>query len=147
MDRGAIIVDLSGIQPALDMENAAGEILGFYQDFIYRDNDVDKIKNTFNATYSAPDDEFSPQMLSLRDQMGLAQTLEMVDYFSTLLIVIFVFVMSIVLWNAGLMGSLRRYGEIGVRLAVGEDRERGAISHAVRLHRDARRGVVVVEPD
>ncbi len=30
--------------------------------------------------------------------------------------------MSIVLWNAGLMGSLRRYGEIGVRLAVGEDK-------------------------
>jgi putative ABC transport system permease protein len=28
--------------------------------------------------------------------------------------------MSIVLWNAGLMGSLRRYGEFGVRLAVGE---------------------------
>jgi len=28
--------------------------------------------------------------------------------------------MSIVLWNAGLMGSLRRYGEIGVRLAMGE---------------------------
>ena len=30
--------------------------------------------------------------------------------------------MSIVLWNAGLMGSLRRYGEIGVRLAIGEDK-------------------------
>jgi putative ABC transport system permease protein len=28
--------------------------------------------------------------------------------------------MSVVLWNAGLMGSLRRYGEIGVRLALGE---------------------------
>jgi putative ABC transport system permease protein len=28
--------------------------------------------------------------------------------------------MSIVLWNAGLMGSLRRYGEVGVRLALGE---------------------------
>ena len=79
---------------------------------MYRDKEVDNIKNTFNADYSLSDDEFSPQMLSLRDQMGLAQTLEMVDYFSTLLIGIFVFVMSIVLWNAGLMGSLRRYGEI-----------------------------------
>jgi len=37
-------------------------------------------------------------------------------------IAFFVFAMSIVLWNAGLMGSLRRYGEIGVRLAVGEDK-------------------------
>ncbi|MBN2355983.1 FtsX-like permease family protein, partial [candidate division KSB1 bacterium] len=31
-----------------------------------------------------------------------------------------IFAMSIVLWNAGLLGGLRRYGEIGVRLAIGE---------------------------
>ena len=30
--------------------------------------------------------------------------------------------MSIVLWNAGLMSSLRRFGEFGVRLAIGEDK-------------------------
>ena len=28
--------------------------------------------------------------------------------------------MSIVLWNTGLIGGLRRYGEFGIRLAVGE---------------------------
>jgi putative ABC transport system permease protein len=28
--------------------------------------------------------------------------------------------MSLVLWNAGLIGNLKRYGEIGVRLAIGE---------------------------
>jgi putative ABC transport system permease protein len=28
--------------------------------------------------------------------------------------------MSIVLWNAGLMSGLRRYGEMGMRLAMGE---------------------------
>jgi putative ABC transport system permease protein len=35
---------------------------------------------------------------------------------------VFLLAMSIVLWNAGLTGSLRRYGEIGVRLAIGEDK-------------------------
>ena len=30
--------------------------------------------------------------------------------------------MSIVLWNAGLIGGIRRYGEIGLRLAIGEDK-------------------------
>jgi putative ABC transport system permease protein len=40
----------------------------------------------------------------------------------TFVIVLFVGAMSIVLWNAGLMGSLRRYGEFGIRLALGEDR-------------------------
>ena len=122
MDRGAMIVDLSGIQPVLDMDDAAGEILGFYRDFIYHDDDVEILKNQFNQNFAGSQDEFAPVMMTLREQMGLAQTLEMVDYFSTLLIIIFVFVMSIVLWNAGLMGSLRRYGEIGVRLAIGEDK-------------------------
>jgi putative ABC transport system permease protein len=32
--------------------------------------------------------------------------------------------MSIVLWNAGLMSGIRRYGEIGVRLAIGESKDR-----------------------
>lgn len=122
MDRGAIIIDITGIQPVLDMSDASGEILGFYSDFIYRDKQLTLLKNDFNNRFSDPDDEFSPVMLSLRDQMGLAQTLKMVDFFSTILISIFVLVMSIVLWNAGLMGSLRRYGEIGIRLAIGENK-------------------------
>ena len=36
------------------------------------------------------------------------------------IIAIFVMAMSLVLWNAGLLGGLRRYGEVGVRLAMGE---------------------------
>ena len=44
------------------------------------------------------------------------------EYFSFVLILVFVVPMSIVLWNAGLMGGLRRYGEIGIRLALGESR-------------------------
>ena len=28
--------------------------------------------------------------------------------------------MSLILWNAGLLGGLRRYGEFGMRLAIGE---------------------------
>lgn len=122
MDRGAIIVDISGIQPVLDMPDASGEILGFMKDFIYRDKQLTLLSNEFNERFSDPEDEMSPVMFELREQMGLAQTLNMVDFFSTVLISIFVMVMSIVLWNAGLMGSLRRYGEIGVRLALGEDK-------------------------
>ncbi|MFT3753079.1 MAG: ABC transporter permease [Paludibacter sp.] len=39
-----------------------------------------------------------------------------------IIIFIFVFAMSIVLWNAGLVGGLRRYGEFGLRLAIGENK-------------------------
>lgn len=49
----------------------------------------------------------------------------LVDYSTKILgIMIFVFLiaMSIVLWNAGLLGGLRRYGEFGMRLAIGEEK-------------------------
>jgi putative ABC transport system permease protein len=36
-------------------------------------------------------------------------------------VIIFVLSMSLVLWNAGLLGGLRRYTEFGTRLAIGED--------------------------
>ena len=49
----------------------------------------------------------------------------LVDYASTLigiLVSVFLLAMSLVLWNAGLLGGLRRYGEFGVRLAMGEEK-------------------------
>jgi len=49
-----------------------------------------------------------------------------VEYASKLMgILIFVFMiaMSLVLWNAGLLGGLRRYGEFGMRLAIGENKD------------------------
>jgi putative ABC transport system permease protein len=74
----------------------------------------------FNSTYSGDPDEFAPVMDTLSSQAGMTDLLAMMRMFSGLVLVIFIGVMSIVLWNAGLMGSLRRYGEIGVRLAMGE---------------------------
>ncbi|RKY90784.1 hypothetical protein DRQ15_06580, partial [candidate division KSB1 bacterium] len=32
----------------------------------------------------------------------------------------FILILSVVLWNSGLMSGLRRYGELGLRLAMGE---------------------------
>jgi putative ABC transport system permease protein len=61
-------------------------------------------------------------MFSLRDQSGLDQILDMTKYMSGIIIGVFIFAMSIVLWNAGLMSSLRRYGEIGLRMALGESK-------------------------
>jgi putative ABC transport system permease protein len=122
MDRGAMIVDIADAQYALDMDDAAGEILGFFDDYSYRDKEAQNMAALFNAQYTDSGDEFAPFMVALRDQGGLAQTLDMASSVSKVVIAIFVVVMSIVLWNAGLMGSLRRYGEIGVRLAIGEEK-------------------------
>jgi putative ABC transport system permease protein len=44
------------------------------------------------------------------------------EVWSVLISLIFILAMSLVLWNSGLLGGLRRYGEIGVRLAMGEEK-------------------------
>lgn len=122
MDRGAVFADISDIQYALNMEDAAGEILGFFADDIYYDEQASLISESFNEEYKISDDQFSPQMGTLPNESGLTDYLVLIDSMSIIIVSIFVVAMSIVLWNAGLVGSLRRYGEIGVRLAVGEEK-------------------------
>ena len=129
MDRGMIIADLSDIQQALDMQQGAGEILGFFPDDVYNEERANAITAQFNAIHAVSPElsgtkgsEFLPVMETLRVRSGLSDYLNYVDVFSGVIIGVFLLAMSIVLWNAGLTGSLRRYGEIGLRLAVGEDR-------------------------
>lgn len=122
MDRSAMLADISDIQSALDMQDAAGEIMGFFSDDIYLNNQAEIVTETFNKSYQNSDDQFSPIMSTLRNQSGMADYLDMIGTFTGYILIIFLIVMSIVLWNAGLMGSLRRYGEIGVRLAIGEEK-------------------------
>jgi len=131
IDRGAVVADLRAIQRALDMEDAATEVLGFYADRIYRDGPARVVAAAFNERAGRAGDaratgghvvdgDAVPVMSALRDQAGLASTLDLARLVTRTLIGVFVVVMSIVLWNAGLMASLRRYGEVGVRLAIGE---------------------------
>ena len=119
-DRQMMLVDISGARSALDMNNAASAIFGFYHDLYYDDQKTVDLRTSFNAANSDSSDMFSPIMLALRDgnQMG-----SMVDISNAMLAImgsIFLIVVMVVLWNMGLMNGLRRYGEVGLRLAIGE---------------------------
>lgn len=122
LDRGAIIVDISDAQQMLDMEDGTGELLGFFDDGVYIDEKAQKISKLFNEKYSDVNDEFSLVMMPLKEQNNLASYIDYVDSFSALFIIIFVIAMSVVLWNTGLLGGLRRYQEFGIRLALGEEK-------------------------
>jgi len=122
LDRGAVIADIADIREALDMEDAAGEVLGFYRDAIYRDDEAAAVAASFNAVHRDDAGDFAPVMLTLREQSGLARTFDMAASVYSIMLLVFILVMSIILWNSGLMGSLRRYGEFGIRLALGEDK-------------------------
>jgi putative ABC transport system permease protein len=120
LDRGAMIADIKDIQVALDMEDAAGEILGYLPDNIYNVELAEIIKKQFNQTYTNPDDSFSPIMMQLKDIGMLGDYFDLTESMSVVLVMVFVILMSIVLWNVGLLGGIRRYGEVGLRLAIGE---------------------------
>jgi putative ABC transport system permease protein len=127
LDRGAIIADIADVRAALDMDDAAGEILGYFPDGLYRREKAEAAAAAFNAKYAGGGDEFAPVMVALTQQGGLIEMLDTYRPFGFVIYAIFIAAMSLVLWNAGLIGGLRRYGEMGVRLAVGE-----AKSHVYR---------------
>ena len=124
MDKGAMIIDMTDAQTMLDMDNAVGEILGYSKSNAYNHEEVVAVASTFNKKYKDAKDEYAPIMLTLKEQNNLASLLDYADVMSGLFVFIFVFAMSIVLWNTGLLGGLRRYKEFGIRLALGEEKKK-----------------------
>lgn len=121
-DKQMMLVDLSGAREALDMDRAASAIFGFTHSLYYDDKAAVALRTEFNEIHSDSLDIFSPFMLALRDgnQMGT-----MVDISGAMMAImggIFLVLVMVVLWNMGLMSGLRRYGEVGLRLALGESK-------------------------
>ncbi|MFP4548991.1 MAG: ABC transporter permease [Fidelibacterota bacterium] len=121
MDKGAVVADVKDAQYMLNMTDAAGELLGYFPEH-YNSNRATTIKQQFNDTYSNPESELSPVMQTIEDDPFLGDYIEMGESMAGILIFVFILIMSIVLWNSGLLSALRRYGEVGVRLALGESK-------------------------
>jgi putative ABC transport system permease protein len=122
LDRGSVIMDISDARMALDMEDACNEILGFIDVDYYDDAKATELMTSFNNNHPAGSDEFSPVMIRLRDQNDLGGMIDLMAGVVGIISFIFILVLSVVLWNAGLVGGLRRYGEVGLRLAMGEEK-------------------------
>jgi putative ABC transport system permease protein len=122
MDRSTVIADIRDVQNALDMADSASEIVGYTQDMLYSNDRMKKVAQRFNKEFAREDNDFSPLMTSLGQQDNFEEYLRYAGAVASIIVGIFVLAMSIVLWNSGLMNGLRRYGEIGVRLAMGESK-------------------------
>lgn len=123
LDRGSIVVDINDARLALDMEDAAGEILGFLKTGYYDNDRTLKVSGHFNKQTVGADDLYVPVMQSLAQQGSMGQYVLLADVWTVYVSMIFVIAMALVLWNAGLLGGLRRYGEFGIRLAMGEEKK------------------------
>ena len=122
LDRGTIIADIKDVRLALDMQDAAGEILGLFPQGYYDDSFAKPVLEKFNKLFAKDDDEYAPVMVRLRDQESMSLFINLSNSIGAIITLVFMIAMSLVLWNAGLLGGLRRYGEIGVRLAIGEEK-------------------------
>ncbi|AZQ65401.1 FtsX-like permease family protein [Flammeovirga pectinis] len=122
MDDRTFIIDTKDAENILDMADAAQEIYGFLQNGVYDEERINEIKTTYNASFENDKDEYAPEMLALRDQNGLSNMLDMANSISSIFSIFFIIAMSIVLWNTGLLGGLRRYTEFGIRIAMGESK-------------------------
>ena len=193
-DRQMMLVDISGARQALDMEDAASEILGYHNSLYYHDEEAVTIRKHFNITYSdsiaqilrneeskdilsymngwneintieksklpqqrsnalfdnqmydnseewgelSVEDPsiYTPTMVALRDGSQLGTMVDFSNVAMGVMAGIFLVIVMIVLWNMGLMNGLRRYGEIGLRLAIGESKGqvyRSMISEAILI--------------
>ncbi|PZX20290.1 putative ABC transport system permease protein [Breznakibacter xylanolyticus] len=122
VDRGGIFIDLRDAQMAFDMRDAAGEVLGFFPKGFYVDATAQAVQQAFEAQHNNDTDEYAPVMMRLSQQAGMADYLAYANTMGSIMVMVFVLAMSVVLWNAGLLGGLRRYREFGLRLALGESK-------------------------
>lgn len=127
LDRNLIMTDISDIQYVLDMDDMAGEVMGYFSNGLYNDKRAKEIQSHFNELLNLKtkiSGNIKPGlvMLLLSQQNGLGDYLDMVGTWVSLMLMIFILTMAIILWNTGLMSGIRRYGELGLRLAVGESK-------------------------
>ena len=121
IDKGAILLDIEDARRALDMYDSSSEILGFFNDGFYNNDLAVRIAKDFNEAQN-PNDEFAPIIKSLSQQGAMGQYVALTSVWSVYISLVFIIAMSLVLWNAGLLGGLRRYGEVGIRIAMGEEK-------------------------
>jgi len=120
IDKDMMIVDIKGAEIALDMKNAASEILGYKKDLFFNDKETVSMRNEFNIQFSDTTDLYRPFMLALRDSNQMSTIVDFSNVIMFIIMALFLIVVTLVLWNMGIMNGLRRYGEIGMRLAIGE---------------------------
>lgn len=120
IDRGCILIDLADARKVLAMGSTSAEIVGFLPSGFYNSDEAAQIAADFNKLFINRSDEYVPVMRTLSQQGDMGFYVKMADVWALYISMIFVLAMSLVLWNVGLIGGLRRYGEIGIRLAMGE---------------------------
>ena len=127
MDKKMVLIDLADAQSTFYMENMVTDWLGYLPSSFSFDHYI-KAKKSINFNLNtwmknppndwAKDDQ--PIALSILDQQNMGSMVKTFTVIKSSVVGIFTFLMILVLWNAGVLSGIHRYGEMGLRLAFGE---------------------------
>ena len=127
MDKKMVLIDIADAQNTFYMENMVTDWLGFLPSSLSFNHYV-KAKKIINFNLDtwkknppkdwAKDDQ--PIALSILDQQNMESMVKTFTIIKSSVVGIFTFLMVLVLWNAGVLSGIHRYGEMGLRLAFGE---------------------------
>ncbi len=127
MDKKMALIDLADAQQTFYMEDMVTDFLGFLPMSVgYKKYDLLKqnIMDHLPALKQSPPAEWAsddePIILSVLDQRNLRELSVKFELVNDVVIGVFTFLMVLVLWNAGLLNGVHRYGEMGLLLALGE---------------------------
>jgi len=127
MDKKMALIDLADAQQTFYMEDMVTDFLGFLPMKVgYGKYDLLKkeIEEQLTAFKQKPPKEWAaddnPIILSVLDQRNLRELAVKFELINDVMIGVFTFLMVLVLWNAGLLNGVHRYGEMGLLLALGE---------------------------
>jgi putative ABC transport system permease protein len=124
LDKGTMIADINDVRVALDMADAASEINGYLNTGYFDQEEALAVKEKFKKEYpNTENDEYAPVLLTIKDQGLMGQMVDITNAMGAIITIVFMMAMALVLWNAGLLGGIRRYGEFGIRLAMGEEKK------------------------
>ena len=135
MDKKMLLIDLADAQETFYLDDMVTDWLGYLPaDVSFLDYDEyrfkleSSLKSLIKTRPSGWAEDDVPIVVSIQDQRNIRSHTEMFLVVRKYIIGVFLFLMVVVLWNAGILNGVHRYGEMGIRLAMGETHSRLILS-------------------
>lgn len=127
MDKKMVLIDLADAQETFYMHDMVTDWLGYLPariSFLDYDGYRYRLESRMKELVEHPPSGWArddvPLVLSILDQRNIRAITDKFLVIRKFIIGIFLFLMVVVLWNAGILNGIHRYGEMGLRLAMGE---------------------------
>jgi putative ABC transport system permease protein len=127
LDKKMALIDLADAQDSFYMEDTVTDWLGFLPSHVSSEEYIKfktELQSRLDTLKLHPPADWArddlPIVLSVLDQRNLDNLVAVFEMVKKIFVGIIVLLMVLVLWNAGLLNGIHRYGELGLLLAMGQ---------------------------